>query len=121
MGCSSGFASKTKDDDDSLNVIEKEIEEMKAKLAGLKDKHQGNVEEALLDPIKEDIDTLEADLEAKVKQAEMKIQEMKDDDSAKKEREEKLNKLKATATELVDANKDILKKNFGDEPAQAEE
>ena len=101
MGCSSGFASKTKDDDDSLNVIEKEIEEMKAKLAGLKDKHQGNVEEALLDPIKEDIDTLEADLEAKVKQAEMKIQEMKDDDSAKKEREDKKEGfLKVTMREL---------------------
>ena len=120
MGCGSGLASRTKDDD-SLNIIEKDIEEMKAKLTGLKDKYQDNVEGALADPVKDDIAALEADLEAKVKQAENKIQEMKDDDSAKKEREEKLNKLKATASDLVNANKDILKKNFGDEPAQAEE
>ena len=76
MGCSSGFASKTKDDDDSLNVIEKEIEEMKAKIAGLKDKYQNNVEEALVEQAKGDINALEADLEAKVKQAETKIQEI---------------------------------------------
>ena len=119
MGCSSAFASRTKEDnsDDSLNVIENEIQQIQTKIEELKGKYKDNIEAALIDPTKKEIDDLEAQLENKLTQAETKIQEMKDDDSAKKAREEKLNNLKSTVSELVETNKDILKKNLTDEPA----